>query len=252
MPARYLPLRDIIAALRKHYGKPEPLPSTDAFELVLFENVSYLTTQEKRRAAFALLRQTIGTEPAALLRATRAQLERVTSHGILKAKFADKLRTCAHIALDEFGGDLNAGLGQSATQAQRALRRFPGIGAPGADRILLLSGRRTNLAPESNGLRVLARLGVIADDASYARLYKAGNAAGASLPQTIASLRAAHHLLQQHGQTLCRISAPQCSECPLQRRCTYAATARLQVKAARSADVPRRRKSMDTARRRRA
>jgi endonuclease III len=219
-------LRQSIAALRRFYDQLERPPSGDAFELVLFENVAYLAPSERRRAAFELLQQTLGTKPEAIQRASRAQLERVTAHGILKTRFAVKLRECARIAVQDFGGDLDAVLDISTAQARRALRRFPGIGAPGADRILLFSGRLKTLAPESNGLRVLARLGCIAEDKSYARLYKAGVEAATALPATLRALQDAHLLLRQHGHELCRIAAPRCAECPLQRDCAFAVAAR--------------------------
>lgn len=226
MPAPTLSLRKAVAALRKTYGKPPRPPSRAAFELVLFENVAYLATPERRRAAFALLKSAIGTDPAAILRARQAQLEQVTAHGILKKQFAAKLRACARIARDEFDGALDAVLDTSTAQARRALRRFPGIAAPGADRILLFSGRLATLAPESNALRVLARLGLIDARESYTRQYKAGVAAASTLPATVAALQEAHLLLREHGQQLCRNAAPLCAECPLRRVCAYANAAR--------------------------
>lgn len=222
MPAPASPLRKAVATLRTLYGKPQGMPSRDAFELVLFENVAYLSTPERRRAAFALLKGTVGTDPAAILRASQTQLEQVTAHGILRKKFAAKLRECARIARDSFDGDLDAALRDSTALARRALRKFPGVGAPGADRILLFSGRLANLAPESNALRVLARLGFIDARESYAHQYKAGVDAAATLPTTVAGMQEAHLLLRQHGQTLCRIAAPLCGECPLRRDCVYA------------------------------
>jgi len=219
-------VRQSVAALRRFYGKPERPPSSDAFELVLFENVAYLAPDERRRAAFSLLQESVGTEPEVILRASRALLERVTAHGILKTRFAVKLRECARIAAKDFGGDLDAVLDESTALARRALRRFPGIGAPGADRILLFSGRLKILAPESNGLRVLMRLGLIVEDKSYARLYKAGVEAAAALPATLRTLQDAHLLLRHHGHELCRIAAPRCAECPLQHDCAFAVAAR--------------------------
>jgi len=222
MPSSAASLRTTVSDLRKAHGKPQGPPTRDAFELVLLENVAYLATPDRRRAAFALLKATIGTDPAAILRATPAQLEQVTAHGILKKRFAAKLRECARLARDAFDGKLDAVLDASPAQAHRALRRFPGIGAPGADRILLFSGRLASLAPESNALRVLARLGFIDAGAAYAQQYKAAQHCAAVLPATIAALQEAHLLLRRHGQTLCRSAAPLCTECPLRRECAWA------------------------------
>ena len=227
VPATVVPLSEAIAALRKFYGHPQPLPTKDPFELVLLENVAYLAPAARRRQAFELLKQTIGTQPESILAATRASLERVTSHGILKARFATKLRECAQTAVD--AGSLDSVLQGPIENARRALRKFPGIGAPTADKILLFSSRLACLAPESNGLRVLARLGLFDEKMSYPRMYSASLVAVDELGGKIPILQEAHLLLHQHGQTLCKRSSPQCTQCPLAGVCAHATRYRGQV-----------------------
>jgi endonuclease III len=212
-------LNDAIAALGEFYGRPQPLPTKDPFELVLLENVAYLAPAARRRQAFELLRQTIGTQPQAILAATRASLERVTAHGILKSRFATKLRECAQTALD--AASLDCVARGPIEDARRALQKFPGIGAPTADKILLFAGRLACLAPESNGLRVLARLGFFDEKLSYPRMYSASLVAADELGGKIPRLQAAHLLLHQHGQTLCKRSSPLCTQCPLAGICAH-------------------------------
>jgi len=217
--------RDLGAAietLATHYGKVTGPPTSDPFELVLWENVAYLAPPAKRREAFELLRSRIGTSPTALLRAARPALEQVTSRGILKSTFAVKLRECARIASSEFDGDLAAVVKRPLDEAKRALRSFPGIGEPGAEKILLFSGRHALLAPDSNALRVLVRLGLVSEGSSYARTYAAARTAAEDLPPDVGIVQEAHLLLQHHGQTLCKRSAPLCAACPLEDRCAYA------------------------------
>ena len=156
---------------------------------MLLENVAYLATPERRRIAFEELRRTVGTRPAKILAASKKALEAVTAGGILKSTFAEKLRECARIVTERFGGDLGAAVDAPLPQAKKALRAFPGIGEPGAEKILLFSGRQALLAPESNGLRVMARLGVIREDKSYARTYAAARLAAEELPRTIEGMR---------------------------------------------------------------
>jgi endonuclease III len=211
----------VIERLAARYGKPETPPTSDPFELVLWENVAYLAPPARRREAFELLVESVGTEPRTLLAAKPSALERVTARGILKQTFAAKLRGCAKIAIDEFGGDLRRALPKPLDGAVRALRSFPGIGEPGAEKILLFSGRQALLAPESNGLRVLVRLGLIEEQSSYARTYAESRALNAGLGK-VAFIQQAHLLLQKHGQTLCKRGAPLCSECPLATACAYA------------------------------
>jgi len=217
-----LTIREAIRQLRRYHGSPPAPPTGDAFELILWENVVYLAPPARRREAFEKLKRGVGTSPASLLAASEAALAAVTAGGILKSRFAGKLRECARIALEEIGGELNAILDGPIGPARKALRAFPGIGEPGAEKILLFSGRHALLAPDSNALRVLARLGLIQEEKSYARTYAAGRRVAEELPQTTGAMQAAHLLLQLHGQTLCRRQSPLCPACPLQRRCAHA------------------------------
>ena len=126
-------------------------------------------------------------------------------------------------APSELGGDLDSVVRLPLEQAKRALRRFPGIGEPGAERILLFSGRHALLAPDSNALRVLVRLGRARESPSYAKTYAAVREATAhELAGNVRLAQQAHLLLHHHGQTLCKRSAPRCSECPLAGDCPHA------------------------------
>src|SRR2546423_14582663 len=86
-------------------------------------------------------------------------------------RFAGKLRTCAEIAIQEFGGSVHIRVVQDEGAA-KSLRRFPGIGGPGAEKILLFGGIRQILALDSNGLRVLPRLGYGTETGNYAADYR--------------------------------------------------------------------------------
>jgi endonuclease III len=218
-----LNLREAVRVLKQHYGSPTLLPTADPFELVLWENVAYLATPAHRRDAFELLRRTVGTDPKAILTAGQQVLEQVTARGILKSTFASKLRECAIIAIDNFGGDLGVVIQGPLESAKRALQSFPGIGEPGAEKILLFSGQQALLAPDSNGLRVLVRLGLVHEEKSYARTYAASREVAKDLPAEPGVMQEAHLLLQQHGQTLCKRNFPNCAACPLAPACAYAA-----------------------------
>ena len=220
--AKVLSLRKAIRMLKKHYGPPALLPTTDPFELVLWENVAYLARPSRRREAFEELKSLVGTSPDAILSASKGALESVTSRGVLKSTFAARLRECALIAVNDFGSDLASAIKGPIAVAKRALRSFPGIGEPGAEKILLFSGRHALLAPESNGLRVLVRLGLVIEEKSYARTYAGSREASKELPPDPIAMQEAHLLLQQHGQTLCKRNVPLCEACPLVLECAYA------------------------------
>ena len=223
VPKRSLTIGAVVNVLREHYGPPLSLPTADPFELILWENVAYLAPPARRRQAFEQLKRTVGTSPEAILTAKQSALERVTARGILKSTFAAKLRDCASITVHEFGGDLGAVIHGPLDSAKRALRLFPGIGEPGAEKILLFTGQQALLAPDSNGLRVLRRLGLVREEKkSYSRTYAASRQVANDLPKEPSVMQEAHLLLQQHGQSLCKRGVPRCEQCPLTLVCAYA------------------------------
>jgi len=212
----------ILAALRRLYGRPDPSSRTDPLALILRENVAYLASEERREEAFAQLEKRVGLTPRDILAAPAATLREIGARGILPSGTVEKLREIAEIAEEEFGGDLAAVLRLPPKEAIRALRKFPSIGEPGAEKILLFSGTLPVLALDSNGLRVLLRLGFGKEEKSYAKSYRsAREAAARELPKTCRALIEAHLLLRRHGRELCKTSHPRCEACPLRARCRY-------------------------------
>ena len=215
-------LKRIVARLAGLYGPlPEPFP-TEPFELVLWESIAYLADDERRAQALEQLRGTVGTRPEQVLEADREDLLSVAGHGILAEQSVSKLRAAAEIALGDFGGDLEEVLERPAAGAKKALRRFPGIGEPGADKILLFCRKHPCLALESNGLRVLARLGYVPSGESYSATYRAAREVGREhVGDDFDRLLAARHYLRVHGQQLCLRSTPRCDACVLRTDCAF-------------------------------
>jgi len=213
----------VIHELRREYGSPQPPKVTDPFEMILWENVAYLLSDERREAAFRELARRVGTRPERILAARRPTLLLVARMGGMRPEDrAEKLLRIAEIALDEFGGDVDAALGPPLSRAKKALQKFPGIGEPGAEKILLFSRRFPILALDSNGLRVLQRLGFGAEKKNYAATYRSvREALEGQAPADFDRLVDAHQLLRQHGRTLCRSSGPQCRACPVAHLCKY-------------------------------
>jgi len=212
-----------VSKLEKFYGRPKPLKVVDPLELILFENVAYLADDEKRNTAFATLKKKIGTRPAQLLKASQEQLEEITRlGGIFPELRAQRLRQIAELAHYIFKDDLAAELKRPLPQAKKALKKFPTIGDPGAEKILMLTHTHQVLALESNGLRVLLRLGFAEEKKSYSASYRAvQQALAGELPGSFDGLIAAHQLLRQHGQELCKRTRPLCEGCPLAEGCRY-------------------------------
>jgi endonuclease III len=216
-------LDDVVRALERHYGKPAAPRVTDPFEQIVLENAAYLVDDERRAQTFDALAERIGATPDAILGARHAQLvDAIRDGGMRPPMRAAKLIAAAKIAksLDAPLAELVAG---PLAGAKRALKKFPGVGEPGAEKIALFAGAHAVLGLESNGLRVLVRLGFAPEDKSYDRTWRAvRDAVAAELPSDVRRVQRAHQLLRRHGQELCRRTRPLCSDCPLATRCPSA------------------------------
>jgi endonuclease-3 len=216
-------LQDRLARLEASYGTPEPPAVTDPFEMVLWENVAYLVDDERRARVFARLQEEIGLLPLEISTTPLEVLaEVIRDGGMQPAHRAGKLLAVADEALDIGQDSLQQLIRTAPDKASKALRRFPGIGEPGADKILLFSHAKRTLAPESNALRVLVRLGFGEEDESYGRMYRSAEKAVApQLSEDFAWLIRAHQLLRRHGQEICKRSVPLCEACPLTDGCRW-------------------------------
>jgi endonuclease III len=213
-------LVEAVSALVAHYGEL-PRLEADPWKAILWENVAYLVDDDRRRATYDALEREIGLTPEAILGVPTKRLAKVIAGGGMKPEMrADKVHRAAAIAQEVDVASLHSRMRADPSAARRVLKRFPGIADPGADRLLMAAGAARTLAPESNGLRVLLRLGWGTADEDYGRAYRSVTAATApSLPDDPEWLARAHVALRHHGKTLCLRGEPRCSECPLRARC---------------------------------
>jgi endonuclease III len=217
------PLPQVIERLAAFYGEPDPPEVTDPWEMILWENIAYLADDARRREAMSMLRNQVGTTPEQILSAPSDRLLAVGGHGILPENTVAKIRRAAEIAIREFDGDLSQILDCPPAQAKKAVKKFPAIGDPGAEKILLFGRVLPVLALESNGLRVLVRLGFGEEKPNYATTYRlVQDAIEGEIIKEYPWLIKAHQLLRRHGQDLCKRSKPRCGECPLRKECPWA------------------------------
>ena len=216
-------LRQVLKILEKHYGRPKPPAVTDPLGLILLENVVYLANDERRAAAFAELKKRVGAKAEKILAASDETLLAITRMGSIVPELSvQKLRKVAEIAKNIFSGNLRSVLKKPYREAMNDMKRFPGIGDPGAEKILLFGRSQRILALDSNGLRVLRRLGFSEDKKNYSATYRAAQeAVKDQIPKDFDGLIRAYILLRQHGKELCKNSRPLCEKCPLQLDCKY-------------------------------
>lgn len=215
------PLVRRLDTLEAQYGKPsDPIPR-NALEWIVWENVAYLVDDERRERAFRHLKKTVGITSAKLAGAAYEKvLAAATIGGIHPELRARRLIEIGELATEHDLGTLDQ---LAPKDAHRILKKFPSIGDPGAERILLACGLAPALALDSNGLRVLLRLGYGTEAKSYSTSYRSAQAtASKELPEDCHARMRAHHLLRAHGQALCKRSMPDCDACPLSRDCRFA------------------------------
>jgi endonuclease-3 len=217
-------LSRVIQQLKKYYGRPDIPPARGPFELVLWENACYLLPDQRRLEVFNTLREQVGVNAAAIDAASPGVLLPIAIRGGMRPETRVFFwKEIAHITLNQYDGDLNAILNMPYSEAKKALKQFPTIGDPSAEKILLFCGMATGLPLESNGLRVLSRIGWGRTQKNYGATYRSvQDALKLELPSHVERLREAHLLLRTHGKTLCKDRAPLCHQCPLASDCAFA------------------------------
>lgn len=213
----------IIERLKKQYGEPPIPPARGPFELILWENAVHLLPDERRLEVFDALQEQVGLNAAALDAAPDAVLLPIAIRGGMRpAMRVFRWRQIATITLNQFGGNLDSILQLPFEQARKALKQFPNITDPAAERILLFCGIATCLPLDSNGLRVLNRIG-------WGRVQKNQTANYRSvqeqlrpeIPVHLERLTEAHLLLRIHGRTLCKERIPLCPRCSVANECRH-------------------------------
>ena len=216
-------LRKLIVGLKKHYGAPQLPPAHGPFELVMWENACYLLPDDRRALVFEGLRTEIGLNADAILGADRGRLLALAKMGGMRPETrVFRWLEIARITKTQFDGDLDRILKEPYDKAKKALKQFPNIGDPGAEKILLYCGAVSGLPLDWNGVRVLTRVGYGRTQKNYGATYRSvQEALQPELPRGAAALAQAHLLLREHGKQICRNNAPACRACPVADLCAF-------------------------------
>lgn len=212
----------LLAMLERHYGSVEFGEPTDPYELILYTNCGYPPSQQNCRKGFEALKAGVGLATGAILGAgDRALARALKAGGIVPELRASRLKLIAQLVTDDFGGGLRSAL--SATkEARKALKRFPTIGDPGVDKLLLFCAGIPVAAVPSNCPHVPLRLGLGVERPSYAASYRSvQEELTRLLPRDAAAMQRAYLLFRHHGKELCRRAVPLCDRCPVAPTCPY-------------------------------
>jgi endonuclease III len=162
--------------------------------MILLENASYLVDDARREETFERLRAAVGLTPEAILKHSREEIALIIAGGGMKPEMrAGKLLDCARLAV-------------KAGVTEKTLRKFPSIGEPYADRILLFAGIARIAAVPSNGTQVLVRIIDGKESKTYNVNYrKAQQAIAAEVPETLDARTRAFGLLASQSRNLAGI-----------------------------------------------
>ncbi len=224
----------ILDELEKHYGMQPAVGPSDPYEMILFVNCGYPATDASCTKGYEALEREVGAEPEKILAAPKAKLAHFMRLGGIVAELrAERLRVIAKLVNDEFGGDLKwsleklleeekKGAGKGIRLAKKALKEFPIIGEPGADKILLFTRLAPVAAVPSACPGVPQRILFGNEDKNYGRGYRAAQEAmAAQLPEKFEARQRAYLLLKRHGQEICKRTKPKCEVCPVSGMCAY-------------------------------
>jgi endonuclease-3 len=214
----------LLESLESHYGPRKPVWPTDPYQFLVWYYSAYPASDAKCAKGWESLKKNIGIEPERILAAAPAALAfALKPGGMIPEERAMRLKETADKTIGEFGGDLAGTLKRlPLSKARAALKTFPGIANPGADRILLFAGISPIAAVPSNCTHVPARIFQGGENTNYNREYaEAQKTIEAETPPSFDARQRAYLLLKHHGQEICKRSAPRCSACPVVRSCAF-------------------------------
>lgn len=210
--------------LESFHGRQRPDWPVDPYEFLVWWHCGYPPSDEACNKGWAALKASFDIAPAKLAKAKEAALSRVLkAGGLIPELRAPRIKAVAGEVVEEWGGDLSRALrAMPPAAAVKTLKKFPGIGEPGAERILLFGNIAPLPAVPSNATQVAVRMQHGSPFDSYAKNYKEGRKLiETQTPATASARRRAYLLLKVHGQTLCKRSTPKCDACPIARTCAY-------------------------------
>lgn len=227
-------LLGVLDLLERRYGSQEAVGPSDPYEMILFVNSGYPATDASCSKGYEALRNEVGTAPEEILGAPKAKLAKLMRlGGIVPELRAERLKSIAKTVNELFGGNLKWAIGKlmedektpgdkKIRRAKSALKEFPVIGEPGAEKILLFAGLAPVTAVPSACPGVPQRILFGSEDKNYGRGYRAAQEAmEAQLPEGFGARQRAYLLLKRHGQEICKRTKPKCEMCPISGMCAY-------------------------------
>lgn len=218
------PLRQVLDTLESFHGPQEARWPTDPYEFLVWWHCGYPASEDRCNRGWASLSGEIGISPERILETPSATLARVLkSGGMIPELRAGRLKEVAQRVQGQLDGDLHSALVRLPLRKARGLlKKFPGIGDPGADRIILFGRIAAVCAVPSSCPEVLVRIGSGTPHDQYSANYRAAQQIVQSQSDESFDARSrAYLLVQKHGQQVCKRSNPKCRSCPVTAHCQF-------------------------------
>lgn len=214
----------ILDRLETLYGALPAFAPSDPYEFLIWWHSGYPASEARCEKGWQSLKDHIGIAPGQIKTAAAAKLTNALKAGGMVPKLrAARLKEIAARVQAEFSGDLRTALaGLSEAQARKALKSFPGIGNPGADRMLLFARLSPVAAVPSACPHVLVRIAHGPEGDKYPTQYAAAQRMLNELPADFTARIRAYLLINRHGAELCKRTHPACARCPLESVCIFA------------------------------
>jgi endonuclease III len=218
-----LTVAQLLDELENFHGRQEPSWPVDPYEFLIWWQCGYPASDAACAKGWNGLTTQIGTDADALLAAAPAHIaDAIKAGGMVPELRTQRLKEIAFVVKNEFGGDLREALVGPLPQVRRILKKFPSIGDPGADRILLFAGIAPVAAVPSNVVHVLVRMLCGQESQNYVANYReARRAIVSGVPESFDARKRAYLLLKCHGQEICKRTKPKCGECPVSANCAF-------------------------------
>jgi endonuclease III len=232
-------VEELLRRLEEYYGPQRHAGPIEPYQMIVYANCGYPANDANCSKGYEALKREVGTQPEKLLAAPKGKLTTLLRPSAIVPKIgAARLKDIARMAKKEFGGNLRAVLkkfveqeteasGKGIRRAKIALKKFPVIGEPGAEKILLFAGMAPVAAVPSAFVHVPSRIWFGEENKNYGAGYRAAqNIIARELPETLGARQRAYLLLKRHGQGVCKRSKPKCDICPVSGLCAFFQTMR--------------------------
>ncbi len=224
MGVQTIAVPDLLDRMEAHYGAQEPGFPVDPWEFLIWWHCGYPQSDARCHAGWESLKKCVSIQPRSILAASQAQLAAaLKAGGMVPELRAMRLHEIAQRVVEEYGGDLSTLFTGPIAKVRAALKRFPGIANPGADRMLLFARAAPVAAVPSNCAHVLVRIVHGLERENYGVTYRESQELiEQEVPEQFHARQRAYLLLKVHGQTVCK-TKPKCDRCLLRPDCAFAA-----------------------------